>query len=45
LSASESGAEIGAFASELNQIRLANLQVKLREFMPVSLTAVVLAET
>jgi hypothetical protein len=45
LSASESGAEVGAFASELNQIRLANLQVKLREFMPVSLTAVVIAET
>ena len=45
LSASESGAEVGAFASELNQIRLANLQVKLREFMPVSLTAVVVAET
>jgi hypothetical protein len=45
LSASEAGAEVGAFASELNQIRLANLQVKLREFMPVSLTAVVIAET
>jgi len=45
LSASESGAEVGAFASELNQIRLANLQVKLREFMPVSLAAVVVAET
>ena len=45
LSASESGVEVGAFASELNQIRLANLQVKLREFMPVSLTAVVIAET
>jgi hypothetical protein len=45
LSTSESGAEVGAFASELNQIRLANLQVKLREFMPVSLTAVVVAET
>jgi len=45
LSASEAGAEVGAFASELNQIRLANLQVKLREFMPVSLTAVVVAET
>lgn len=45
LSASESAAEVGAFASELNQIRLANLQVKLREFMPVSLTAVVIAET
>lgn len=45
LSASEAGAEVGAFAGELNQIRLANLQVKLREFMPVSLTALVLAET
>jgi hypothetical protein len=45
LSASESVAEVGAFASELNQIRLANLQVKLREFMPVSLAAVVVAET
>lgn len=45
LSASEAGAEVGAFASELNQIRLANMQVKLREFMPVSLTAVVIAET
>ena len=45
LSASEAGAEVGAFASELNQIRLANLQVKLREFMPVSLTSVVIAET
>jgi hypothetical protein len=45
LSASEAGAEVGAFASDLNQIRLANMQVKLREFMPVSLTAVVIAET
>jgi len=45
LSASEAGAEVGAFASELNQIRLANLQVKLREFVPVSLTAAIIADS
>jgi len=43
--ASEQGAEVGAFASALNTIRLNNLAIKLREFMPVSLSAVVIAET
>ena len=45
LTASESGAEVGVFASRLNTIRLRNLQSKLQEFMPVGLTAVVIAET
>jgi hypothetical protein len=45
LNASEARAEVGAFASALNPIRLGNLLVKLREFMPVSLSAVVIAET
>ncbi len=45
LSASEARAEIGAFASALNPIRLSNLEIKLREFMPVGLLAVIVAET
>jgi hypothetical protein len=45
LSASESGAEVGAFASGLNTIRLGNLRTKLQEFMPVGLTAIVIADT
>jgi hypothetical protein len=45
LTASEARAEVGAFASSLNPIRLSNLLIKLREFMPVSLSAVVIAET
>ncbi len=45
LSASESGAEVGAFAAGQNTIRLANLRAKLQEFMPVGLSAVVIAET
>jgi hypothetical protein len=45
LTASEERAEVGAFASSLNPIRLSNLLIKLREFMPVSLSAVVIAET
>jgi hypothetical protein len=45
LTASEAGAEVGAFASRLNTIRLANLNIKLQEFLPVGLTAVVIAET
>jgi len=43
--ASESGSEVGAFASRLNTIRLSNLAVKLQEFMPVGLTPVLIAET
>jgi hypothetical protein len=45
LNASEARAEVGAFASALNPLRLGNLLVKLREFMPVGLSAVVIAET
>ncbi len=45
LRASESGAEVGAFASTLNTIRLGNLRTKLQEFMPVGLSAVIVAET
>jgi hypothetical protein len=45
LTASEAGAEVGAFSGTLNTIRLNNLRTKLGEFMPVGLTAVVVAET
>jgi hypothetical protein len=45
LTASELGAEAGAFASSLNAIRLNNLTTKLQEFMPVGLSAVIIAET
>jgi hypothetical protein len=45
LSASESRAEIGAFAGAQNTIRLRALQTKLQEFMPAGLSAVVVAET
>jgi len=44
-SASEVHAEIGAFASALNPIRLNNLQIKLREYMPAGLVAVIIGET
>jgi hypothetical protein len=45
LTASEAGAEVGAFSGNLNTIRLNNLRTKLGEFMPVGLSAVVVAET
>jgi len=45
LTASEARAEVGAFAGVLNPIRLNNLGIKLQEFMPVSLSAVIIAET
>ena len=45
LTASEARAEVGAFASMLNPIRLNNLVIKLQEFMPVGLSAVIIAET
>jgi hypothetical protein len=45
LTASEARAEIGAFAGALGAVRLENLLLKLREFMPVSLAPVVIAET
>ena len=45
LSGSESGAEMGAFAGAQNTIRLNNLNLKLQEFMPVGLSALVLADT
>jgi len=45
LKASENGAEVGAFAADENTIRLGNLRTKLRENMPVGLSAVVIAET
>jgi hypothetical protein len=43
--ASESGAEVGAFASRLMQRRLDNLRRKLEEFMPLGLEPLVIAET
>jgi hypothetical protein len=43
--ASEAGSEVGAFASDHATIRLENLVLKLREYLPVSLTAAVVAET
>ena len=45
LTAGPDGAEVGAFAGSLNQIRLGNLLIKLREFMPAGLNAVVIGET
>ena len=45
LSASEQHSEIGAFAGALSTIRLENLRVKLKEFMPVGLEPVIIAET
>ncbi len=45
LSASENGAEVGAFAGTQNTIRLRNLTTKLQEFMPVGLSGVIVAET
>ena len=45
LTASEQGAEVGAFAGGQNTVRLKNLRLKLQEFMPVGLSAMVVAET
>jgi hypothetical protein len=45
LTASEAGAELGAFASALNTIRLSNLKAKVQEFMPIGLSAVIIGET
>jgi hypothetical protein len=45
LTASEEQGEVGAFAGSQNTIRLRNLLIKLQEFMPVSLSAVIVAET
>lgn len=45
LTASEERAEVGAFAGALNSIRLGNLEIKLQEFMPAGLSAVIIAET
>jgi hypothetical protein len=45
LTASEQHSETGAFASALNSIRLSNLNIKLQEFMPAGLSAVIVAET
>ena len=45
LTASEVGAEVGAFADLLNTIRLENLDRKLHEFLPVGLAPIIIAET
>jgi hypothetical protein len=45
LSASEEHSEIGAFAGALSTVRLGNLRTKLKEFMPVGLKPVIIAET
>jgi hypothetical protein len=43
--ASEAGSEIGAFTTGQSAIRLENLELKLREYLPVGLAALTLAET
>ena len=43
--ASESGDHVGAFASTAPQVRLDNLRRKLDEFLPVGLSALVIAES
>jgi hypothetical protein len=45
LIAGEEGSEIGAFAQSLDGVRLANLDAKLREFMPAGLMGLILCET
>jgi hypothetical protein len=45
LSASEQRSEIGAFTGNLNPIRLENVRIKLLEFLPAGLAAVIIAET
>jgi hypothetical protein len=45
LLASEQHSEIGAFAGALNTVRLGNLRAKLKEFMPVGLQPIIIAET
>jgi hypothetical protein len=45
LSGGEDEGEIGVFAGTQNTIRLRNLKTKLQEFMPVGLSAVVIAES
>ena len=45
LTANEEDSEIGAFTTASNPIRLANLKIKLQEFLPVGLSALVLSET
>jgi hypothetical protein len=45
LSASTDNAEVGAFASALNPVRLGNMLTKLSEFMPAGLSAAVIGET
>jgi hypothetical protein len=45
LTASETGAEVGAFAGLQNTTRLCNLKIKLQELIPVGLSAVIVAET
>jgi len=45
LAASEQRSEIGAFTGNLNPIRLENLRIKLQEFLPAGLAAVIIAET
>lgn len=45
LTGGEDQGEIGAFAGTQNMIRLRNLKIKLQEFMPVGLSAVIVAES
>jgi hypothetical protein len=45
LTASEAGAEVGAFADNLNAIRLSNLALKIQEFLPAGLSADIIALT
>jgi hypothetical protein len=45
LTASEHGAEVGAFANDLATIRLQSTNTKLAEFLPAGMTAQLIAET
>lgn len=45
LKGNETQGEVGAFAGTQNPIRLSNLKSKLQEFLPVGLSAVIIAET
>jgi hypothetical protein len=44
LTAGEDQGEVGAFAGAQNTLRLRNLNIKLQEFMPMGLSAVIIAE-
>ena len=45
LAGAQNGAEMGAFARELNPIKERGLRIKLKEFMPIGLTPVLINVT